>query len=95
MHIKHVHILNIFWAPGETINLRALATALRDLPPGARAYSIKTTQDSDAPLHVLHIEYTIDETAEHRRIINEHKSSDPMKAIADLTHKTHKFTIHN
>lgn len=72
MHIKQARVINVFWAPGETIELRALATALRDLPPGTRAY-------------------TIDEAAEHRRIIKEHESLDPMKALADLTRKMHKL----
>ena len=48
MHIKQARVINVFWAPGETVDLRALATALRDLPPGANAYSIETTQDGDA-----------------------------------------------
>lgn len=86
MHIKQARAINVFWAPGETVDLRALATALRDLPPGANAYSIETTQDGDASFHVLHIEYTIDEAAEHRRIIKEHESLDPMKAFAGIAH---------
>ena len=39
------------------------------------------------------IEYTIDEAAEHRRIIKEHESLDPMKAFADLTREMHKLPI--
>lgn len=35
MHIKHSRTLTLFWAPGEGIDLHALANALRDLPPGA------------------------------------------------------------
>lgn len=93
MQIKQARIINIFWAPGETINLHALAATLRDLPPDANAYSIETTQDSDASFHVLRIEYTIDEAAEHRRIIKEHESLDPMKAFADLTREMHKLPI--
>ena len=93
MHIKQARVINVFWAPGETVDLRALATALRDLPPGANAYSIETTQDGDASFHVLHIEYTIDEAAEHPRIIKEHESLDPMKAFADLTREMHKLPI--
>ena len=95
MHIKQARTLNIFWAPDETVDLRALATALQDLPPGASAYSIETTQDSDASFHVLRIEYTIDEATEHRRIIKEHESLDPMKAFADLTREMHKLSIHD
>lgn len=84
MHIKQARTLNVFWAPGETVDLHALATALRDLPPDANAYSIETTQDSDASFHVLRIEYTIDEAAEHRRIIDEYRNYDPMRAFADI-----------
>ena len=91
MQIKQARIINVFWAPGETIDLHALTTTLQDLPPDARAYSIQTTQDSDASFHVLRIEYTIDETAEHRRIIKEHESLDPMKAFADFTREMHKL----
>lgn len=93
MHIKHARTFNVFWAPGETVDLHALATALRDLPPGANAYSIETTQDGDASFCVLHIEYTIDEAAETRRIIKEYESLDPMKAFADLTRGMHKLPI--
>lgn len=39
MQIKHARIINIFWAPDETIN-HTLATTLRDLPPDANAYTI-------------------------------------------------------
>ncbi len=91
MHIKQARTLNVFWAPGETVDLHALATALRDLPPDAHAYSIKTTQDSDASFHVLRIEYTIDEAAEHRRIIKEHQRLDPMKALAGEVREMHKL----
>lgn len=48
MHIKQARVINVFWAPGETVDLHAMATALRDLPPDARAYFIETTQDGDA-----------------------------------------------
>lgn len=88
MHIKQARVINVFWAPGETVDLRALATALRDLPPGANAYSIETTQDGDASFHVLHIEYTIDEATGPRRIINEHQNLDTMQAFADITRET-------
>ena len=91
MHIKQARIINIFWAPGETIDLHALATALRNLPPDARAYSIETTQANDASFHVLRIKYTINEADEHRRIIKKHESLDPMKAFADLTRETHNL----
>lgn len=92
MQIKQARVINVFWAPDETVDLHALATSLRDLPPDARAYSIETTQDSDASFHVLRIEYTIDEAAETRRIIKEYESLDPMKAFADLTHEMHKLS---
>jgi hypothetical protein len=94
MHIKQARTLNVYWAPGEGIDLYALATTLQKLPPGAHAYSIEATQDSDdTSFNVLRIEYTIDETAEQRRIIEEHKSLDPMKAFADLTREMHKLPI--
>lgn len=86
MHIKQARVINVFWAPGETVDLRALATALQDLPPGANAYSIETTQDGDASFHGLHIEYTIDEAAEHRRIIDEYRNYDPLRAFAGIAH---------
>lgn len=94
MHIKQARTLNIFWAPGETVDLHALATALRNLPPDANAYSIETTQDGDASFHALHIEYTIDEATEHRRIIKEHESLDPMKAFADIASATRTLPVH-
>ena len=86
MHIKQARVINVFWSPGETFDLRALATALRGLPPGANADSIETTQDGDASFHVLHIEYTIDEASEHQRIIDEYRNYDPLRDIADIAH---------
>lgn len=93
MHIKHARTFNVFWAPGETVDLHALATALRDLPPGANAYSIETTQDGDASFCTLHIEYTIDEAAETRRIIKEYESFDPMKALTDIASATRALPV--
>lgn len=93
MHIKHARTFTVFWAPGETVDIHALATALRDLPPDANAYSIETTQDGDASFHVLRIEYTIDEAAETRRIIKEHESMDMMKAFTGIASATRTLPV--
>lgn len=93
MNIKHSRTLTLFWAPGETVDLHALANALRDLPPGAQAHLIEATPTNvdGTAFNTVRIEYTIEEAAEQRRIIKEHKSLDPMKEFADIAHAIHSL----
>lgn len=86
MHIKHSRTLTLSWAPGEGIDLHALANALRDLPPGAQAHLIETapTNADGTAFNVLHIEYAIDEAVEQQRIVKAHENLDTMKEFADL-----------
>jgi len=87
------------WAlvfPWETDNPptgRDIAKALRKLPADAEAISIEptTVEYVDASHVGLRIEYTIDADAERRRIIDEYRNYDPMRAFADIARASHNL----
>lgn len=88
MNARHTRILTLTWPSGKPVKLRDIAKALRDLPDDAEATSIEptTVEYVDAHHVGLRIEYTIDTAAEQRRIIDEYRNYDPLRAFADIAH---------
>lgn len=86
MNTRHTRVLTITWPSGKTVKLHDIAKALRKLPADAEAISIEPTivEYVDAHHVGLRIEYTIDTDAEQRRIIDEYRNYDPMRAFADI-----------
>lgn len=86
MNTRHTRVLTITWPSGKPVKLRDIAKALRDLPDDAEATNIEptTVEYVDAHHVGLRIEYTIDADAERRRIIDEYRNFDPMRAWADF-----------
>lgn len=86
MNTRHTRILTITWPSGKPVKLHDIAKALRKLPDDAEAISIEptTVEYVDAHHVGLRIEYTIDTAAEKRRIIDEYRNYDPMRAWADF-----------
>lgn len=86
MNTRNTRILTITWASNKPVKLRDIAKALRDLPDDAEAISIEpaSVEYVDAHHVGLRIEYTIDTDAERRRIIDEYRNYDPMRAFADI-----------
>lgn len=86
MNTRNTRILTITWASNKPVKLRDIAKALRDLPDDAEAISIEPTSVEYVDAHHvgLRIEYTIDTDAERRRIIDEYRNYDPMRAFADI-----------
>lgn len=86
MNTRHTRVLTLTWPSGKPVKLRDIAKALRDLPADAEATSIEptTVEYVDASHVGLRIEYTIDTEAERRRIIDEYRNNDPMRAFADI-----------
>lgn len=86
MNTRHTRVLTVTWASGKPVKVRDIAKALLNLPADAEATSIEpTTAEYVDASHVgLRIEYTIDTDAERRRIIDEYRNYDPMRAFADI-----------
>lgn len=86
MNTRHTRVLTITWASGKSVKLRDIAKALLDLPPDAEATRVEPTEVEYVDAHHvgLRIEYTIDTAAEQRRIIDEYRNFDPMRAWADF-----------
>ena len=85
MNTRHTRVLTITWPSGKPVKLHDIAEALRKLPADAEAISIEPTVEYVDASHVgLRIEYTIDTEAERRRIIDEYRNYDPMRAFADI-----------
>lgn len=86
MNTRHTRVLTLTWPSGKPVKLRDIAKELRDLPADAEATSIEptTVEYVDASHVGLRIEYTIDTEAERRRIIDEYRNSDPLRAFADI-----------
>lgn len=87
MNTRHTRILTITWPSGKPVKLHDIAQALRKLPDDAEAISIEptTVEYVDAHHVGLRIEYTIDTAAEQRRIIDEYRNYDPLRAFAGIT----------
>lgn len=86
MNTRNTRILTITWASGKPVKVRDIVKALRDLPDDAEAISIEPTSVEYVDAHHvgLRIEYTIDTDAERRRIIDEYRNYDPLRAFADI-----------
>lgn len=86
MNTRHTRVLTLTWPSDKPVKVRDIAKALRDLPADAEATSIEptTVEYVDASHVGLRIEYTIDTDAERRRIIDEYRNYDPMRAFADI-----------
>lgn len=86
MNTRHTRVMTITWASGKPVKLHDIAKALRDLPDDAEAISIEptTVEYVDAHHVGLRIEYTIDTAAEQRRIIDEYRNDDSLRAFADI-----------
>lgn len=86
MNTRHTRVLTLTWASGKPVKVRDIIKALRKLPDYAEATSIEptTVEYVDASHVGLRIEYTIDTEAERRRIIDEYRNYDPMRAFADI-----------
>lgn len=86
MNTRHTRVLTVTWASGKPVKVRDIVKALRDLPADAEAISIEPTSVEYVDAHHvgLRIEYTIDTDAERRRIIDEYRDYDPMRAFADI-----------
>lgn len=86
MNTRHTRILTITWPSGKPVKLHDIAEAIRKLPADAEAISIEptTVEYVDASHVGLRIEYNIDTEAERRRIIDEYRNYDPMRAFADI-----------
>ena len=93
MNTPHTRILTITSPPGKPVKLHDIAKALRKLPADAEAISIEptTVEYVDAHHVGLRIEYTIDTAAEQRRIIDEYRHDDPMRAFADIARASHNL----
>lgn len=86
MNTRHTRVLTLTWASGKPVKVRDIIKALRELPDDAEAISIEptTVEYVDASHVGLRIEYNIDTEAERRRIIDEYRNYDPMRAFADI-----------
>lgn len=93
MNTRNTRVLTITWASGKPVKVRDIVKALRDLPDDAEAISIEpTTVEYVDAAHVgLRIEYAIDTDAERRRIIDEYRNYDPMRAFADIARASHNL----
>lgn len=93
MNTRHTRILTLTWPSGKPVKLHDIAKTLRKLPADAEAISIEpTTVEYVNASHVgIRIEYTIDTDAEQRRIIDECRNYDPMRAFADIAHASHNL----
>lgn len=93
MNTRHTRVLTITWPSGKPVKVRDIIKALRDLPDDAEAISIEqtTVEYVDASHVGLRIEYTIDTEAERRRIIDEYRNYDPMRAFADIARASHNL----
>ena len=93
MNTRHTRVLTLTWASGKPVKVRDIIKALRELPDDAEAISIEpTTVEYVNASHVgLRIEYTIDTEAERRRIIDEYRNYDSMRAFADIAHASHNL----
>ena len=93
MNTRHTRVLTLTWASGKPVKVRDIIKALRELPDDAEATSIEpTTVEYVDARHVgLRIEYTIDTDAERRRIIDEYRNYDPMRAFADIARASHSL----
>lgn len=93
MNTRHTRVLPLTWASGKPVKVRDIIKALRELPVDAEATSIEptTVEYVDASHVGLRIEYTIDNEAERRRIIDEYRNYDPMRAFADIARASHNL----
>lgn len=93
MNTRHTRVLTLTWPSGKPVKLHDIAKVLRKLPADAEATSIEpTTVEYVNAHHVgLRIEYTIDTEAERRRIIDEYRNYDPMRAFADIASASHNL----
>lgn len=93
MNTRHTRVLTLTWASGKPVKVRDIIKALRELPDDAEATSIEptTVEYVDAHHVGLRIEYTIDTDAEQRRIIDEYRNYDPLRAFADIAHASHNL----
>lgn len=93
MNARHTRVLTLTWPSGKPVKLRDIAKALRKLPADAEAISIEptTVEYVDASHVGLRIEYTIDADAERRRIIDEYRNYDTMRAFADIARASHNL----
>lgn len=90
MNTRHTRVLTLTWASGKPVKLHDIIKALRKLPADAEATSIEptTVEYVDAHHVGLRIEYTIDTDAEQRRIIDEYRNYDPLRAFADIARES-------
>lgn len=93
LNMRHTRVLTITWPSDKPVKVHDITKALRKLPADAEATSIEptTVEYVDAHHVGLRIEYTIDTDAERRRIIDEYRSLDPMRAFADIARASHNL----